>query len=136
VGEGYWHNPDLNGVQLFGKDVRALLALSCQKLFYEEGHPGYYHYGPLEQPSTSAYGRQALHLPTSPYISLHLPTSPYISLYLPYTSPYISPVSPRQEMDLAVGSSVGEVAASVRRERRGTPSCSHLPAPPRTSLPR
>ena len=22
VTEGYWHNPDLNGVQLFGKDAR------------------------------------------------------------------------------------------------------------------
>jgi len=36
-------------------------------------------------------------------------------------------------MDLAVGSSVGEVAASVSRETRGTPSCSHLPISPCTS---
>lgn len=66
-------------VQVFGKDVRALLAVSCQKLFYEAGHT-YYHYGPLEQP-TQGYGRQ--------------------------------------EMDLQLGSSVNEVAASVSRETRG-----------------
>ena len=27
VAEGYWHNPDLNGVHLFGKDVRAPCSL-------------------------------------------------------------------------------------------------------------
>ena len=78
--------------------MRALLAISCQKLFYEEGHSGYYHYGPIEQPSTSAYGRQ--------------------------------------EMDLAVGSSVGEVAASVRRQTpRYTWHPTPTPATPTTRLP-
>jgi hypothetical protein len=32
---------------VFGKDIRALLAISCQKIFFEEGH-SYYHYGPIE----------------------------------------------------------------------------------------
>eukprot|EP01043_Picozoa_sp_COSAG02_P023858 COSAG02_NODE_1285_length_13457_cov_11.145606_9_plen_1761_part_00 len=43
----YWQNPDLNNIQVFGKDIRALLAISCQKIFFEEGHT-WYHYGPLE----------------------------------------------------------------------------------------
>ena len=44
----YWHNPDLNSIAVFGKDIRALLVLSCQKVFFEEGHAGgFYHYGPL-----------------------------------------------------------------------------------------
>ena len=48
----YWQNPDLNNIQLFGKDIRALLAISCQKIFFEEGHnSGYYYYGVLEQGS-------------------------------------------------------------------------------------
>ena len=80
-------------VRWLSPQVRALLAISCQKLFYEEGHSGYYHYGPLEQPSASAYGRH--------------------------------------EMDLAVGSSVGEVAASVHAARRyATPNTLPLPLPP------
>ena len=77
VVECYWQNPDLNNVQVFGKDIRALIATSCvctikitilglkvtifysknddfvmkrcQKVFFEEGH-SWYHYGPLEQP--------------------------------------------------------------------------------------
>ena len=47
VAECYWHNPDLNCIQVFGKDIRALLAVSCQKIFFEDGH-NYYHYGPIE----------------------------------------------------------------------------------------
>jgi hypothetical protein len=47
--QNYWHNPDLNHIQLFGKDIRTLLALSTQKLFFDEGN-SYYHYGPLECP--------------------------------------------------------------------------------------
>ena len=43
----YWHNPDLNSVSVFDKDIRTLLAISCQKIFFEEGH-SYYHYGPVE----------------------------------------------------------------------------------------
>ena len=43
----YWLNPDLTNIQVFGKDIRALLAISCQKIFFEEGHT-YYHYGPFE----------------------------------------------------------------------------------------
>jgi len=34
VVENYWENPDLNNIQLFGKDVRTLLAISCQKIFF------------------------------------------------------------------------------------------------------
>jgi hypothetical protein len=79
VAENYWHNPDLNGIQVFGKDIRALLAISCQKVFFEPGHT-FYHYGPIEMP-TQGYGRQ--------------------------------------EMDLQVASSVGEVAPTVSRETRG-----------------
>jgi hypothetical protein len=43
----YWQNPDLNNIQVFGKDIRAVLAVSCQKIFFEKGHT-YYHYGPIE----------------------------------------------------------------------------------------
>ncbi|CAE8670279.1 unnamed protein product [Polarella glacialis] len=47
VVECYWQNPDINNIQVFGKDIRALLVISCQKVFFEEGHT-YYHYGPFE----------------------------------------------------------------------------------------
>eukprot|EP00937_MAST-01D_sp_MAST-1D-sp2_P002830 g2830.t1 len=50
VVEAYWHNPDLNNIQVFGKDIRTLLVLSSQKLFFDEGAPGYYHYGPFQVP--------------------------------------------------------------------------------------
>lgn len=50
----YWNNPDLSNIQVFGKDTRVLLALSCQKIFFQKGHCGTYHYGHLE--SSSAYG--------------------------------------------------------------------------------
>jgi hypothetical protein len=48
VAECYWANPDVNNVQLFGKDIRTILSLSCQKIFLDPGHCGYYYYGPLE----------------------------------------------------------------------------------------
>jgi len=48
----YWHNPDLNSIQLFGKDIRAVLATSCQKIFFENDHPGFYFYGPIEIPGS------------------------------------------------------------------------------------
>ena len=47
VVECYWQNPDLNNIQVFGKDIRALLAVCCQKIFFEGGH-SFYHYGPME----------------------------------------------------------------------------------------
>ncbi len=53
VVECYWLNPDLSNVQVFGKDIRALLATSCQKIFFHKGHPGYYYYGPLEDSGNS-----------------------------------------------------------------------------------
>ena len=56
VAEAYWHNPDLNGIQVFGKDIRALLAICCQKIFFEEGHT-WYHYGPIEVGASIGYGR-------------------------------------------------------------------------------
>jgi hypothetical protein len=46
VMENYWQNPDLNSIQVFGKDIRALLVTCCQKIFFHENHPsGFYHYG-------------------------------------------------------------------------------------------
>ena len=60
VSECYWQNPDLNAIQVFGKDIRALLAISCQKIFFEQGH-SYYHYGPIEMPS-AGYGRNDMDL--------------------------------------------------------------------------
>ncbi len=80
LAEGYWHNPDLNAIQVFGKDIRALLAISCQKIFFEPGH-SFYHYGPIEAPSVG-YGRN--------------------------------------DMDLAVATSVGEALPYVSREKRGS----------------
>ena len=43
------------------KDIRALLAISCQKVFFEPGHT-YYHYGPIEAEGTSGYRRGGLDL--------------------------------------------------------------------------
>lgn len=48
VAECYWSNPDVNNIQVFGKDIRTLLAVSCQKIFFDPQHSGYYYYGPLE----------------------------------------------------------------------------------------
>uniref|UniRef100_A0A7S1C0Z4 Uncharacterized protein n=1 Tax=Corethron hystrix TaxID=216773 RepID=A0A7S1C0Z4_9STRA len=44
----YWRNPDLGNVALCGKDVRTLLALASQKIFFAPNHQGWYHYGPFE----------------------------------------------------------------------------------------
>ena len=52
VAECYWANPDVNNIQLFGKDVRTLMAVSCQKVFFDPTHCGHYHYGPFEQRDT------------------------------------------------------------------------------------
>lgn len=72
--ERYWHNPDINSIQVFGKDVRALLVVSCQKIFFEQGH-AYYHYGPIET------GRNELDLQVAssrgevpPYVSSKKPS--------------------------------------------------------------
>ena len=46
--ECYWRNPDLSNIQIFGKDIRSLLAISCQKIFFDKSHSGFYHYGPFE----------------------------------------------------------------------------------------
>ncbi|KAL7554568.1 hypothetical protein ACHAWF_019036 [Thalassiosira exigua] len=48
VAECYWANPDVNNIQFFGKDVRTLLSISCQKIFFDPKHSGYYYYGPFE----------------------------------------------------------------------------------------
>jgi hypothetical protein len=46
VMENYWQNPDLNNIQVFGKDIRALLVTCCQKIFFHDDHrSGFYHYG-------------------------------------------------------------------------------------------
>jgi hypothetical protein len=50
--ECYWHNPDLSNIQVLGKDIRVLLVLSCQKIFFHKGHAGYYYYGPFEKSSS------------------------------------------------------------------------------------
>lgn len=48
VMESYWSNPDVNNIQVFGKDIRALLAVSCQKIFFSKSHSGYFYYGSIE----------------------------------------------------------------------------------------
>lgn len=48
VAEAYWSNPDVNNIQVFGKDIRTLLSITCQKIFFNPRHCGYYYYGPLE----------------------------------------------------------------------------------------
>jgi hypothetical protein len=48
VAKAYWSNPDVNNIQVFGKDIRTLLAVTCQKIFFNPRHCGYYYYGPLE----------------------------------------------------------------------------------------
>lgn len=55
VAERYWSNPDLGNVQIFGVDIRALLAVSCQKVFFRPDGSGFYHYGPFEVASSSYY---------------------------------------------------------------------------------
>jgi len=39
----YWDNPDINSIQLFGKDVRSILVFVCQKIAFSDHD--YYHYG-------------------------------------------------------------------------------------------
>ena len=48
VVECYWKNSDLSNIQVFGKDIRVLLAISCQKIFFQDGHSGFFHYGSFE----------------------------------------------------------------------------------------
>jgi hypothetical protein len=56
VMQSYWRNPDLSNISIFGKDVRTLLAISSQKIFFDEKHrSGYYHYGPFEKETSSSY---------------------------------------------------------------------------------
>ena len=51
----YWRNPDLSNIALFGKDIRALLAISSQKIFFDDHHDSFYHYGPLETSLRGGY---------------------------------------------------------------------------------
>lgn len=51
VVQSYWRNPDLSNISIFGKDIRTLLAISSQKIFFEDRHDGFYHYGPFEVPA-------------------------------------------------------------------------------------
>jgi len=53
--QSYWRNPDLSNISLFGKDIRALLAISSQKIFFDNDHDGFYHYGPLETATRGGY---------------------------------------------------------------------------------
>jgi len=55
VVQNYWRNPDLSNISVFGKDIRALLAISSQKIFFEDHHCGFYHYGPFEIHSGGYY---------------------------------------------------------------------------------
>lgn len=55
VVQNYWRNPDLSNISVFGKDIRALLAISSQKIFFEDDHSGFYHYGPFEISTGSHY---------------------------------------------------------------------------------
>ena len=55
VMECYWQNPDLNNIQVFGKDIRTLLAISCQKIFFEKNSTGWYHYGVFEKEEKQSY---------------------------------------------------------------------------------
>ena len=55
VVQSYWKNPDLSNISVFGKDIRTLLAISSQKVFFEDHHCGFYHYGPFEIPAGGYY---------------------------------------------------------------------------------
>lgn len=57
VAQSYWRNPDLSNISIFGKDIRTLLAISSQKIFFEDHHSGFYHYGNFEIASSSYYSR-------------------------------------------------------------------------------
>lgn len=58
---------------MFGKDIRTLLAICCQKIFFEEGH-SYYHYGPIER--EGYYNRNEMDLQVS---SSNSEVPPYVS---------------------------------------------------------
>ena len=68
----YWHNPDLNAIGLLGKDIRTILAVSCQKIFFERNHPGFYHYGPIDMPS-GGYSRGSGDLQVRPRLAANAP---------------------------------------------------------------
>jgi len=53
--QSYWRNPDLSNISLFGKDIRSLLVVCSQKIFFEDQHCGFYHYGPFESTSHGGY---------------------------------------------------------------------------------
>ena len=60
-------------LQVFGKDIRALLAVSCQKIFFEDGH-SFYHYGPIEIQSVHRMNEMDMHVSSfsgevQPYVS-------------------------------------------------------------------
>jgi hypothetical protein len=76
------HRPTHTCNKVFGKDIRALLAICSQKVFFEPNHSGYYHYGPIEMSSGNTYRTDS-------------------------------------SLDLAVGSSVGDVLPGVSRDKRG-----------------
>ena len=75
VAQHYWHNPDLNAIQLFGKDIRAVLGVACQKVFFDDTHSGgWYHYGPFEMQRAGYYGNTDLQVGVTtgeapPYVS-------------------------------------------------------------------
>ena len=70
----YWLNPDLNSIHVFGKDIRTLLAVSCQKIFFEPGH-NFYHYGPLKMESGPPSYYNFSHTSSNCDMDLHLSTS-------------------------------------------------------------
>jgi hypothetical protein len=73
VVQDYWNNPDLSNIQVFGKDIRALLAVSCQKIVFDEKHCGWFHYGPFETSTSSTY-RMLLDLAVATSIGHVIPT--------------------------------------------------------------
>ncbi len=44
--DNYWHNPDVNAIQVFGKDIRTLLVFVTQKIIFSDAHD-YFHYGSI-----------------------------------------------------------------------------------------
>jgi len=59
VVQEYWRNPDLSNIHVFGKDIRTLIAISTQKIFFDpENHCGSYHYGVLEVVSGGYYNSE------------------------------------------------------------------------------
>ena len=70
----YWCNPDLNSIQVFGKDVRTLLVVSCQKIFFEPGHD-FYHYGPVTIESNASSYYNFSHASNNCDMDLHVSSS-------------------------------------------------------------